>query len=211
MSALPPSLLPRGHPFDYVLLTDRLRAYAAVRDRIGLLLEHREIVRVKKGLYIPGPDHALQPVDPLVLSGLVSGPSYVSFEKALALHGFIPERVEEITCATMKRHRLFTTPVGRFSYRPVPRAVFGFGVVLVAAGGGHYFQATPEKALCDCAAGRGLVLKQLSDVPSWLESSLRVDTSSLTTLRTDDLRTLARFYRRRPVSLLVRWLERNAN
>ncbi len=56
---------------------------------------------VKKGLYIPGarPGEELK-VDPLVLSGLISGPSYVSLETALSTYGLIPERVEEITCIT---------------------------------------------------------------------------------------------------------------
>lgn len=209
MTVNPPPLLPREHPFDYVLLTDRLRSYAAVRDRIGRLLERGDVVRVKKGLYIPGPDRAVHPVDPLVLSGLISGPSYVSFEKALELHGLIPERVEEITCATTKRQRLFTTPAGRFSYHPVAGEVFGAGVALVAAAGGNYFLASPEKALCDCAARSGSVLTRLADVPDWLEDNLRVDPASLTGLVRDDLRTLAGLYHRRPVSLLVRWLERH--
>ncbi|MDZ4289281.1 MAG: hypothetical protein U0984_15050, partial [Prosthecobacter sp.] len=122
------TIVPRDQPFDYLLLIDRLKGYASARDKITRMLAQKEIVRVKKGLYVPGPSIAIREVDPLVLSGTVFGPSYVSFEKALEIHGLIPERVNEITCATTKRHKLFDTPVGRFSYHPVPRRVYPLGV-----------------------------------------------------------------------------------
>jgi hypothetical protein len=197
--------LPRDQPYDYALLTGRLRGYGAVRDKITRLLAGGEVVRVKKGLYVPGRAVALREVDPLVLSGMVSGPSCVSFKKALELHGLIPERVVEITCATTQRRREFVTPVGRFTYMPVPLAVFSAEVERREAAGGHFFLATRERALCDCA-GRHSGLQRLTDVEPWLRENLRITSESLALLNPETVTGLAQLYRRRPVTLLARWL-----
>lgn len=207
---MPPSAsldLPRNQPFDYVLLSDRLRNYAATRDKIGRLLAQGEVIRVKKGLYVPGGSLAIHPVDPLVLSGLVSGPSCVSFEKALELHGLIPERVEEITCATTRRKREFNTPAGRFSYHPVPLAVFAAETERVEAAGGHYFLATAERALCDCAA-RAPGLEKMTDIKPWLHEDLRLTDALPGSLDSEIMEALAGIYHRRAVTLLARWLKR---
>lgn len=37
------------------------------------------------------------------IAPIIYGPSYVSFESALSYHGWIPEAVRTITCATVKR------------------------------------------------------------------------------------------------------------
>jgi hypothetical protein len=203
------AILPRDQPFDYVLLTDRLRGYGAVRDRITRLMKRGEVVRVKKGLYVPGRAVGVGEVDPLVLSGMVYGPSCVSFETALAAHGLIPERVREITCATTQRRREFVTPAGRFSYFPVTRAVYGAEVERLEGPGGHYFLATAERALCDCAARQG-GFRRLEEIGPWLEESLRLEPEALDGLNITTVRELARLYRRRAVALLARWLERRA-
>ena len=131
----------------------------------------------------------------------------MSFETALARHGLIPERVAEITCATTQRRREFATPAGRFSYHPVPQAVFGAELERVEAPGGHYFLATPERALCDCAARQGGFGRQ-EDIGPWLEESLRIEEETLDRLDVETVRDLAALYRRRAVMLLARWLER---
>ena len=123
----------------------------------------------------------------------------------LELHGLIPERVVEITCATTQRRREFETPVGRFTYLPVPLAVFSAEVERREAAGGHYFLATPERALSDYA-GRDPGLQRLSDVEPWLRENLRITSGSLARLNTTTMTELAQLYRRRPVTLLARWL-----
>lgn len=200
------ALLPRDRPFDYLLLNDRLSSYAAPRDRITRLLKSGEIIRVKKGLYIPGGLLAIKEVDPLALSGLVFGPSYVSGLKALEIHGMILERVEEITCATTKRPKLFETPVGRFSYFVVPKPVFGLGVELVNTDGGSYFLATPEKALCDQIA-QASQLTRLSEMTDYLLADLRVDEDALSRLSAQAIQEIASLYRKTSVQLLSRWID----
>jgi hypothetical protein len=155
----------------------RLENFEAARNKLAGLCASGEVIRVKKGLYIAGGAGAGR-VDPLVLSGLVYGPSYVSRESALAIYGMIPERVAEVTCMTSKRARGFVTPVGRFSYKPIHARAFSIGVRLVETDGGSYFLASPEKALCDrIAMLRGLEAQR--DVAAVLEKELRIDLDRL--------------------------------
>lgn len=198
--------LPRSHPFDYALAMASLVRYAAPRDRLRRLCRAGEVRRVRKGLYVRLVD-GVSGVDPLVHSGLVYGPSYVSRETALALHGMIPERVEEVTCMTTGRDKVFATPEGRFAYRLMPRAAFALGIGLAEAPGGTYFLAGPEKALCDRIAQlRGLA--DPSEVGSWLEDDLRVNPGGLDGLDAALVARIAAAYGRRNVRALARWLER---
>ena len=179
----------------------RLAGFDAPRNKLAALSRSGEIVRVKKGLYLANG----AAVDRWVLAGLIYGPSYVSLEAALSHHGLIPERVDEVTCISTKRPRLFETPVGRFSYRAVPARVFLAGVALVEAEGGSYLLASPEKALCDRVA---LVrnLRTQRDVPSLLVDELRVDVESLAQFDVALVRDIARGYRRASVTALAGWL-----
>jgi predicted transcriptional regulator of viral defense system len=199
--------LPLDQPFDYQLAMHRLENFEAARNKLAGLCASGEVIRVKKGLYIAGGAGAGR-VDPLVLSGLVYGPSYVSRESALAIYGMIPERVAEVTCMTSKRARVFATPVGRFSYKPIHARVFSTGVRLVEADGGSYFLASPEKALCDrIAMLRGLEAQR--DVAAVLEDELRIDLDRLAELDLAAVSEISQRYRRVPVRVFARWLERN--
>jgi predicted transcriptional regulator of viral defense system len=199
---------PADIPFDYQLAMDRLRSFQAPRDKLRLLCERGDLVRVKKGLYVPGWRQG-QPsaVDPLVLAALIYGPSYVSLETALAYHGLIPERVEEITSVSTKRAREFQTPLGRFTYRPVNERVFSYGVRLEHARGGTFFLAEPEKALCDRIA----LIQDLSaarEVEIILADDLRVDLDALRSFRLSMTAEIAWRYRRKNVSAFHQWLGR---
>lgn len=198
--------LPTAGPFDYQLAMDRLRGFRAPRDKLRHLCACGSLVRVKKGLYVPGWQRGHEvSVDPLVLSGLIYGPSYVSLGTALAHHGLIPERVEEITCVTTKRARQFHTPLGRFTYQPVNERAFSYGVTLAEARGGTYFLAEPEKALCDrIALVRGL--SAMRDVPVFLSEDLRIELDAVLAFRLPVVVETARRYRRKNVSAFAHWL-----
>jgi predicted transcriptional regulator of viral defense system len=200
------STIPKGQPFDSVLLADRLQDYDAPRDKITRMLGSGEIVRVRKGLYIPGAVTAQAEVDPLVLAALIYGPAYVSHEKALELHGLIPERVSEVTCATTKRHKIIDTPIGRFAYHPLPRAAFPLGVSSQETTGGRYWLATPEKALCDRVAQAPGIQNQ-SHIEKLLRE-LRIEPEALRRLDLQQVHEIAAAYRWRPVRHFARWLTR---
>lgn len=202
--------LPVDHPFDYQLAMDRLAGFRAPRNKLRSLCLDGEVVRVRKGLYVaPSFPGRVPSVDPLVLAPLVYGPSYVSLETALAWHGLIPERVDEITSVTCKRARLFQTPLGRFTYCPVNVVTYGYGVGLQTAAGGSFFLAEPEKALCDRIA-RVRQVRAQRDIPQLLEDDLRLDLDAVMRMRLPLVREIAQRYRRQSVNTFQRWLERHA-
>jgi len=202
--------LPTDTPFDYQLLMDRLEGrFGAPRNKIQALCRSGEIIRVKKGLYVPGSRPGQAPeIDPWVLSGLIYGPSYISLEAALAYHGLIPERVDEITCMTSKRAKQFRTPLGRFNYTPISEEAFPLGVRLESGKGGSWFLAEPEKALCDrIAQVKGL--QAMRDVPALLEDDLRIELAALSTFRLSMVKEISSRYQRKNVTAFARWLEKN--
>ena len=99
--------------FSFQQLMDCLAGYAKPRDKIGALLRRGDIIRVRKGLYVFGPDYRRGPWSREVLANLIYGPSYISLDYALAYYALIPERVEEVTSVTLSRSRRFDTPLGR--------------------------------------------------------------------------------------------------
>lgn len=179
--------------FDYQTLLHGLRHYARPRDRITRLLAGGAIVRVKKGLYVFGPTYRRRPFSLEVLANLISGPSYVSFEYALGFWGLIPEHVNTVTSATVGRTRAFQTPVGRFTYRPVPRRVFAIGVLSTGPGESpSCLRASPEKALCDTlVAARGLAATSPRALERALQEDLRIDSARVRDLDAGLVRRLA--------------------
>ena len=188
---------------------DRLASYRAPRNKLRNLRSSGDLIQVKKGLYVASSFPGRPPaVSPLALAALIYGPSYVSLESALAHHGLIPERVDEITSVTCKRAKRFQTPLGRFTYRPVSECAFSFGVGLQSVAGGSFFLAEPEKALCDrIACIRHLTA--MRDIPEVLADHLRVDLDAVAQMRLSVVRNIAQRYRRRNVDAFLRWLERH--
>ncbi|MCF7926440.1 MAG: hypothetical protein K9L74_02525 [Candidatus Izimaplasma sp.] len=130
--------------------TDELVAvYKDYSDPLGKI--HREIkkgnlIPLKKGIYetdktIPG--H--------YLSGIIYGPSYLSFEFALSYHGLIPERVYTYTSATYNKNKSkrYKNAFGLYTYRDIPNKAYPYGVKSYIENGYSYIVAIPEKALCD--------------------------------------------------------------
>lgn len=88
------------------------------------------------------------------IATIIYGPSYVSFESALSYHGWIPEAVRTITCASVKRAKAFETPIGIFSYEHIPIKAFPFGVEQHPQDAVILFIASPVKAIADMIYAR---------------------------------------------------------
>jgi len=99
-----PWILPQ-HPIDYSYLMDLLKSYQSPRDKISRMIMKKEIIPVKKGLYVLSPEFG-KPIDLKVVANLIYGPSYISLEYALSYWGLIPEKVEEVTSITNKSSSL---------------------------------------------------------------------------------------------------------
>ncbi len=171
-------------PLTHQLLMSLLKEYKRPNDKIHSLLKEGTLQSVKKGLYIGGPLLKAGKPEPFLLANHISGPSYVSLDSALSWHGLIPERVYEISSATTKASRKFTTPVGVFSYTRLPLPYYAFGIQRVQLSGDQYaLIASPEKALTDkIITTAGVVLRSKKDALFYLTEDLRIDEDSLKVL-----------------------------
>lgn len=148
-----------------------------VNAKISYMVKKGELLRLKKGVYTFGEEYRINPIDMVSLANTLYAPSYVSFEYALSYYGLIPERVYEITSATMRMKKEFATPIGRFTYKIVPLQAYALGVdwSYDKTNGGKLI-ATAEKALCDkIRSDRGIGRLSLQKLEIYLENDLRID------------------------------------
>lgn len=195
--------LARTDILDYQQLVTGLAGYAKPRDKIQALLAEGSLVRVRKGLYVLGERYRRALVSREVLANLIYGPSYVSLDYALSIHGLIPERVAEVTSVTTGEKRRFTTPFGVFTYRPLSARRYAPGVAWAGDGEARYLLASPEKALSDkiWADARFRPTRE-RDFDAYLFADLRLDEDRLAALDAGRLSAIADAYGSRKVSLL---------
>ncbi len=168
-----------------------------VNAKISYMVKKGELIRLKKGVYVFGKNYRPAPVDMISAANLLYAPSYVSFEYALSHHGLIPERVYEITSATMRIKKSFTTPIGRFTYKVVPVRAYAFGVdwIYDKKDGGKLI-ATPEKALCDkIRSDRGLGKLSITRLEAYLMQDLRIDMDMLYKMNMELINAIAKAYK----------------
>ena len=135
--------------FDYTQLMHVLAEYRKPRDAVSSLLQKKQIIRVRKGLYVFGALWRRQHISHEMLAGLVFGPSVLSLNYALAWYGLIPEWVDMLTSVTSGRSRQFKTPLGIFSYTHLSGNRFTYGVALQKSDTGNWLITEPIKALAD--------------------------------------------------------------
>ncbi len=199
-----------GESFDYTLLMECLSDYSSPRSKITQLLRSGEILRLKKGLYIFGPQRRRSLVSLEILANQLYGPSYVSLEYALAFYGLIPEFVAEVTSVTTKRQKMYETPIGRFSYTPIPIKLFSTGFTLIqVADYGSALIATPEKAINDLLYIRDSKISSNSDLEALLFEDLRMDQQSVARLKIGILQEILKAGGSPVLSYLITWLRSN--
>jgi len=185
---------------DSVQMRYALAGLSDRRGKIARMLKSGELISLRRGLYATRRD-----LDPLCLAGPIYGPSYVSFETALAWHGMIPEAVTEIVSATVKRAASFTNDLGHFGYLTIPMAVFPIGILRVTESDLPFLLASPTKALADRIANEP-GFRSIADVGRWLEG-MRVDPRIR--LNRDELEQCAEHYGRPSVRWLLRHADKN--
>ena len=199
------SLIQFPAEFDYNLLLHALRDYKKPRDKIRGLLKDRDIIRIKKGLYVLGKEYN-KPYNKFVLANLIYGPSYITAQTAMAFWNMIPERVELIISMTMKRKKQFETPVGRFFYLYCHQKAFNIGVRLEDTGDQKSFLiASPEKALCDMTAMQTHISAK-KEMKEFLEL-MRLDNRVIKNFDLSLLEKIKTGYRRQSIKLLVSCLK----
>lgn len=180
---------------------------ASVYAHIQRALKSGEVIQIRRGLY----HLSKSPFSPLVSTGvlanLIYGPSYVSFESALAYHGWIPEAVRNCTSVTSGRPRHFDTPHGRFSYVRIKETPLMAAVICAESTSGAFLVASPLKALADMVASRGLDWTNSNP----LVSSLRIEPDDLDTLSSEDFDILDSVYYSRRARKFLHGLRKELN
>ena len=184
---------------DYNYLLSKLKDHRFPRNAIGYLLKTGRLLRVKKGIYVKSEGGYC----PMVLANMIYGPSYVSQDYALSLHGLIPERVQTITSMTLGKLKTFETPVGVFHYEHLSPDLYHLGIRREEISLSQaYLVATPEKALVDCIWRRPELGTEQS-LEEFLIHDRRIDFEAGPRLSISRLRELARAYDKPVVSALL--------
>ena len=168
-----------------------------VNAKISYMVKKGELLRLKKGVYAFGEEYRINPIDIVSVANILYAPSYVSFDYALSYYGLIPERVYEITSATMRMKKEFSTPIGRFTYKVVPLQAYALGVDwrYDKTDGGKLI-ATAEKALCDkVKSDRGIGRLSQAKLENYLEYDLRIDMDLLFSLDAELIEAISTAYK----------------
>lgn len=195
------------HPFFTVKeiialepLSDTVR-YALVKRALA----DGDILKIKRGLYTLSPLYRKTKINPLSAAQLIYGPSYISLETALSVHGWIPEGVRDFTSVSLRPSKEFDTPIGDFAYVCIPQKALYAGVVRRIDNEGQcWLIASPLKALADYVYSHKL--DWTSKDP--LIKSLRIDEDQLSEISHDDFDELEKNYSSRRVQRFLAGLKR---
>lgn len=145
-------------------------------QKIRLLERDRQIIRLKRGLYVCSPEVTGKLLSTELIANHLYAPSYVSMASALRYYGLIPEAVYTKQSMTLKHSKDFDTQLGRFEYTHISQEAFSVGLTSVRKEGYAFIMATPEKALCDLIANSPQVnLRYLKDAKIYLEEDIRIE------------------------------------
>lgn len=131
--------------------------HATLDTYISRFLKRKEILQLKKGLYVSADFYNRNRGDisySFFLANVLRTPSYVSSWTALQYYDLTTESIYIITSLTPKVTRTYKTKAGTFGYQSVKKDLFsGFSLVRGAsdspAGKFDFFIASPAKALFD--------------------------------------------------------------
>ncbi len=173
-------------PISRHLILELLRDYQRPNDKISELLKSKELISIRRGLYIVGPKLDLPRPESFLIANHLRGPSYVSLDSALSYWNMIPERAYEISSVSLKTSKLYKTPIGRFSYHHLKAPYYSYGIKNIEYSPKQTMLiASPEKAICDkIVLTPKIYLRSIKQTREFLIEDLRIDSEVLNTLDT---------------------------
>jgi len=179
--------------------------------RYGLVnraMKAGELLRLTRGSYLLAERFRDYPGHPFALAQAFVPGSYVSFETALAHHGWIPEAVYTTASVTPGRKSLdYDHPVfGRFSFHPLAIQAGSFLELVehMQITQQSLLVAEPFRALMDLVCLRKVEWQGME----WLTEGMRVDYEYLQNITSADIRTLALVYKQKRVNSFLTSLAR---
>lgn len=179
-----------------------LKNYTNPNDFISRLVKSGELIRLKNGFFLIAEKIKEKPIPFEQIANLLYGPSYISFEWALAFYKMIPEEVFVVTSVSSDKAKNFKTPIGEFDYIQLSHNRYAIGIDQKENVSGRFLIATPEKALADLIhlksknlAGKDLLID--------LIEGRRIEEEKLKNLNKNHLLEIANRYRSKAVNNLV--------
>lgn len=174
---------------------------------VNRALRDGSLIRLKRGAYVLGQRYRSDSIHPFAIAqGLVAG-SYISFESALAYHGWIPEAVFVTASVSpgRKTMRFETSAFGTFSFHPLAIEDYHFLTAIdrVSFEKTSAFIAQPLRALMDLVALR----KERWSGIEWLVRGMRLDEELLLALTPKDFAALKPIYKHKAVREFLAALE----
>lgn len=184
-------------------LKEQYSDYVDLNGRIARDVKQGKLFPLVKGVYETNPN-----ADGSKLAQFIYGPSYLSFDYALAEYGLIPEAVHAFTCATFNKRKTKTyeNKFGTFIYRDVPINAFSYGVIAKVDGDYVYQTATPEKALCDKLYSISPI-KSIKGLKNLLFEDLRIDEDKFNELNRQEILELAPLYHSTNLNFLAKFIK----
>jgi len=185
----------RTSQLEHLITGSPKRRYGLVNRAIA----GGELLQVQRGLYVLANRYRSYPYHPFALAQALSHGSYISFETALAYHGWIPERV--FTTASVlpgRKSRLYDTKtLGTYSFHPLAIQA-GYFLELVSRiqiDRQIMLVAKPCRALMDIICQRKIAWQGLE----WLSDGLRIEHEYLCNITKNDIKTLTHVYKHKRV------------
>ena len=167
-----------------------------------------ELHRLRRGLYVLDQRFIRYPLHPFVLAQALSPGSYVSFETALAHHGWIPEAV--YTTASVipgRKSKVYEhEKLGSFTFHPlaIHKGYFLELVLREQVNQQAMLIAKPVRALMDLVCLR----KEAWQGVDWLTDGMRIDYEYLRKINSAEIRILKLVYKQKRLKTFLDELAR---
>lgn len=123
---------------------------STVDTYISRFLKYKEIIQLKRGLYVSADFFDKNRNDisySFYLANIIRAPSYISSWAALQYYNLATETIHSITSVTLKMTKEYQTKAGNFSYQSISKEFFtDFSL---AKGKFDFYIASPSKTLFD--------------------------------------------------------------
>ena len=154
---------------------------ATVNTYISRFLRHKEILQLKRGLYVSADFFAKNKNDisySFYLANILRTPSYVSSWTALQYYNLTTEAIRSVTSVTQKVTRDYETRAGTFSYQSIKKDLFSD--YSLEKGKFDFYIASPSKALFDLLYFRTNQFRgvEFGDIKKMVEE-LRIDINEM--------------------------------
>ncbi|MDD2634851.1 MAG: hypothetical protein PHW82_05065 [Bacteroidales bacterium] len=201
-------------PLSYQTIASNFPNHKYPKNKIANLEKKGILIRLKKGLYIVSPKITNLPISKELIANHLYGPSYISMETALWLHGLIPERVYNTYSVTLKRKKEYNTKFGSFQYISVPDKYFSIGITQVIIEDTYaYLLASPEKALCDIISTKsGVKFQSIKSVKEFLIEDLRFNIDGIIRWNLNIIEDCSKVgYKKNDINLLYKYIKDECN